>query len=177
MKTKINVNSPVSPKDRKYGIIENSFQMMPIIFQVVIAFLLGIVISQMSIAQEKSDKKDQDTAVIDFGGTRILICKNICDTASSGKENEDDDEIDETQFFLMDLGINGYLYNRKLTMPDEYKNMNVDLARSRYFDIQFITQGINIYNQQLYLLLGIGMSFNNYVFDENIVLVKNDTAL
>lgn len=70
-----------------------------------------------------------------------------------------------------ELGVNGLLkVDNTLDMPDGYKNMELNYRKSTGVNINLLEQNFNLCRQHLGLVTGLGLSWNNYRFDDNVVL-------
>jgi hypothetical protein len=70
-----------------------------------------------------------------------------------------------------ELGVNGLL-NKDMVIasPDGYEFMDLNYAKSIAVNLNFFEQNINLIGQKLGLVTGMGISWNNYRFDKNVVL-------
>ena len=70
-----------------------------------------------------------------------------------------------------ELGVNGFL-NKDMVIdyPAGYEFMDLNYAKSIAVNINFFEQNINLIGQKLGLVTGMGISWNNYRFDKNVVL-------
>lgn len=150
--------------------------------KLIISTMLIFMFSTLTFSQ-KNDSGEQkpksDTACFDFGGTRIL-CLKLPKVRGINKEEDDDDTTKEdngSRFFLMDLGLNTYLYNNSISLPKGKELLNVDLIRSRTFSLLFYKQAINLYHENLRFVFGIGLDYNNYVFDNNTQLILDKDSI
>jgi hypothetical protein len=76
------------------------------------------------------------------------------------------------------LGINGYLTSDgKLDMPAEYKYLDLHYEKSVNVDINFFEQNINLIKRHFGLVTGLGLTFNNYRFDNNVILVPDSSKI
>lgn len=73
-----------------------------------------------------------------------------------------------------ELGVNGLL-NKDMVIasPDGYPFLDQNYAKSIAVNINFFEQNINLIGQHLGLVTGMGVSWNNYRFDKNVVLTHN----
>ncbi len=74
-----------------------------------------------------------------------------------------------------ELGVNGLL-NKDMVIdyPTNYPFMDLNYAKSIAVNINFFEQNISLIGQQLGLVTGMGLSWNNYRFsDNNVVLTHN----
>ncbi len=73
-----------------------------------------------------------------------------------------------------ELGVNGFL-NKDMVIdyPADYEFMDLNYAKSIAVNINFFEQNINLIGQKLGLVTGMGISWNNYRFDKNVVLTHD----
>jgi hypothetical protein len=78
----------------------------------------------------------------------------------------------------VDLGINGYVNEDFGTeVPDAYSFLDLKYEKSADVNINVYEQNINLANNQLGLVTGIGLRWNNYRFEDNVVLFPDTTPL
>ena len=73
-----------------------------------------------------------------------------------------------------DLSVNG-LMNADLNIenPAGYPYLDLNYNKSFGVNINFFEQNINLYNQHLGLVTGLGLTWNNYRFTKNVVLTED----
>jgi len=70
-----------------------------------------------------------------------------------------------------ELGVNGLLdKDMTISSPAGYDFLDMNYAKSIAVNINFFEQNINLISQHLGLVTGMGISWNNYRFDKNVVL-------
>lgn len=78
----------------------------------------------------------------------------------------------------VDLGINGYVNEDFGTeVPDAYSFLDLKYEKSADVNINVYEQNINLANNKLGLVTGIGLRWNNYRFEDNVILVPDTTPL
>ncbi len=78
----------------------------------------------------------------------------------------------------LDIGINGYLNSdNKMKLPTEYEFLELDIDKSVGVSVNFLSQSVNLWGQQLGLVTGLGIQINNYRFDNDIVLVEDSATI
>jgi hypothetical protein len=77
------------------------------------------------------------------------------------------------------IGINGYLTPQNdFDYGDAYDYLDLNLAKSIRFDINFLEQNIRLTrNNKLGLVTGLGMEIRSYHFDHNVSLVGGDEEI
>ncbi len=73
-----------------------------------------------------------------------------------------------------ELGVNGLL-NKDMVLdyPAGYEFMDLNYAKSTVVNINFFEQNVNLINQHFGLVTGMGLTWNNYRFDKNVVLTHD----
>ena len=73
-----------------------------------------------------------------------------------------------------ELGINGLL-NKDMVIdyPAGYEFMDLNYAKSTSVNINFFEQNVNLCRQHLGLVTGMGITWNNYRFDKNVVITDD----
>ncbi|MDY0101969.1 MAG: DUF2807 domain-containing protein [Lentimicrobium sp.] len=78
----------------------------------------------------------------------------------------------------LELGINGYVNNQgEFDMPENYEFLDLRMNKSINVKINFYEQNFNLIANHLGLTTGLGFEWNNYRFDNNVVLVKEGNDL
>jgi hypothetical protein len=113
------------------------------------------------------DYDDSDTTRIRIGKKKFIIIEDG-DNDQISFENEDFDDNNKFKghFSGIDIGINNYFtsdFSTSLPLSDEYMNLNS--GKSWGVNINFIQQSIALLNNNIGLVTGMGLEFNNYRFD------------
>jgi hypothetical protein len=78
----------------------------------------------------------------------------------------------------LELGVNGYLTpNNDFEYPSEYKLMDLKYQKSINVNLNFWEQNVNLIKNHLGLVTGLGLSWNNYRFGNDVRLQKGDDSL
>lgn len=148
-----------------------------------IGLLLPILLIGTLCFSQKENKPSKDSTRIKMGNSTIIIIKNnpndstdydydfgSCDSTHQEKEKEDD----VTVYF--DLGMNGYLNeDQNISLPSSERLLELDYAKSRSFSFGFMLKDADIIKDRFYISPGIGLSWNNYFFKNNInISTSND---
>lgn len=73
-----------------------------------------------------------------------------------------------------EIGVNGLLNNNnEMNAPAGYQYLDLNYNKSINVNLNFFEQNINLVKNHLGLVTGLGLSWNNYRFDKNVVLTKN----
>lgn len=87
---------------------------------------------------------------------------------------------DKTQIHWTGIhtGINGYVNSDfKVDPPFGYEFMTLDYGKSWFVDLNFIEYGLPIIKKYWHLVTGMGFQFNNYVIEDDHILIPNTEYL
>jgi len=74
----------------------------------------------------------------------------------------------------LELGVNGLLNsNNEINYPNGYQYLDLNYNKSINVNLNFFEQNINLISNHFGMVTGMGISWNNYRFDNNVVLTKN----
>lgn len=131
-----------------------------------------------------------DTTTVKVGGVTVQVVGGDSTKVSLGNHNliVDDDgnvkwERNRKQKFNghwagFELGINGYVdANQNIDVPAEYDFLTLKYEKSIDVNLNIFEQNINLVNNKLGLVTGIGLRWNNYRFDNNVVLVPDSSKI
>lgn len=77
-----------------------------------------------------------------------------------------------------ELGINGYVNNKnEFDMPENYEFFDLRMEKSVNVKLNFYEQNFNLIANHFGLTTGLGFEWNNYRFDNNVVLIKEGNDL
>ncbi|MFT6844319.1 MAG: hypothetical protein ACJAUV_000493 [Flavobacteriales bacterium] len=101
----------------------------------------------------------------------------VSDSAAIGIVKKDSTKIEIEGH--IEVGVNGYLSaSNSLTLDKDQELMELNYGRSRYFAWYLMADNIHIIKNRVYLLTGLGLSYNGYFFENNINIgTDNDTTL
>ncbi len=122
---------------------------------------------------------DSDTTRIRIGKKKFIII----DDDNNNQiffENEDFDKPHKFKghFSGVDIGINNYFtsdFSTSLPANEEYMNLNT--GKSWGININFLQQNIGLVNNNIGLVTGLGLEFNNYRFDNNQLVLSGDSTV
>ncbi len=78
----------------------------------------------------------------------------------------------------LELGVNGYLTpNNDFSYPNDYKLLDQKYQKSINVNLNFWEQNVNLISNHLGLVTGLGLSWYNYRFDNDVRLSKRDGQL
>ncbi|MFP4472208.1 MAG: GIN domain-containing protein [Bacteroidota bacterium] len=131
-----------------------------------------------------------DTTTVKVGGVTMQVVDGDSTKVSLGNHNliVDDDgnvkwERNRKQKFNghwagFELGINGYVdADQNIDVPAEYDFLTLKYEKSIDVNLNIFEQNINLVNNKLGLVTGIGLRWNNYRFDNNVVLVPDSSKI
>jgi len=142
-----------------------------------ILFICAIAITSYSFAQ--NEMKD-DTTKIKIGNITIIVENDSTETEdySADTDSVDLDE-DDGSGLSIDIGMNGYLSaGNTMSLPNSVQMMELDYGKSRTFALNFMHKGFEFANEHVYIKPGIGFSWNNYFFKNNVAIsTGSDTTV
>jgi len=112
-----------------------------------------------------------DPRVTNISITRIEPREEDKERSSTNKS-----EDNNTEYLILGLGVNTYLYDGGLELPDKYDFLDVNIAKSIAVKLQFFETKVNLIKKNLRLGFGVGLDYNNYRFSKNSTLMP-DTSL
>ena len=110
---------------------------------------------------------DSDTPKIRIGDNEINIGEqgNITFDRKTKKPHFDG------HWSGFDIGVNGYLNsNNKTSTPEGYEFMDLNYPKSINVQINFFEQNFNLIQNHFGLITGLGLEYNNYRFDKDVIL-------
>ena len=115
-----------------------------------------------------AQKKDNDTTTFNMGEKTIIIISSEDKDVLTHKSCTDSSDKKWPKF-IIDIGANGYLNDNndtQLYTEDELHELNYN--RSRSFGVSFLGKGYESKNKHFFISPGIGMTWNNYHFDNSV---------
>lgn len=133
----------------------------------VVAFLMA------GLAVSAQNNAESDTTVIKLGDSRIVIFKDSgSDSDVDFNFTEKDSancEEEEEWIGYFDAGMAGYMGpNFDINLPADQGLMELNYGKSRSFSLSTMYKGLFLVKDRLYLSPGIGISWSNYSFKNNI---------
>jgi hypothetical protein len=165
------------------------------------ALTLTLLLGMSALAQESGKDSMRQVKSMENKRVKIIINEKVVMDDSMGpagqenmevviqqveeieKEMETFDEepeprkIVETSFLVMDIGLNAWMHNNELGLPEEYSALALDRARSVNFHLGAIQQGINLAKGHVRVVYGLGIEYNNFRFSNDVDLEKNSNPL
>lgn len=109
---------------------------------------------------------DDDDVEITLGNSKLII--------------NDDDEVEfikkkkhkfNGHWGGFEMGINGFLNNdHNMDLPLEYDFLDLRMEKSIQVALNLYEQNFNLVNNHLGLVTGLGIEYNNYRFDDDVIL-------
>lgn len=114
-----------------------------------------------------------DTTRFRFKDKRIII---IDDEKEKAKNSEP--KKDEYHHWLgFDVGVNGYTGDNYASLPKGYEFLDLNYGRSFNFRLNFAERDINIYQEKVNIVTGLGIEWANYGFKNSTVLNPNSNVI
>ncbi|MBE9468247.1 MAG: PorT family protein [Bacteroidetes bacterium] len=118
--------------------------------------------------------------------TRIRIGKKKFMIIDDGDNNQiffENDDSDNKKKFKghysgFDIGINNYFTSEFSTsLPANEEYMNLNSGKSWGVNINLIQKSIGLFNNNIGLVTGMGLEFNNYRFDNKQLVIAGDSTV
>ncbi|MEM7104211.1 MAG: outer membrane beta-barrel protein [Bacteroidota bacterium] len=89
------------------------------------------------------------------------------------------------RFFLLDVGLNTYLYDGSFTLPStpfmsngyNISDLELDYSRSINVNVHVYAQRINLVKRKLNIMHGLYLDISNYRFENDIRILPNEPQL
>jgi|AntRauTorcE11898_2_1112593.scaffolds.fasta_scaffold00623_4 hypothetical protein len=117
---------------------------------------------------------DSDTTTITMGRSTIRIDDDgNVDIGRSKKEPSFDGH-----WAGFNLGVNGLMdSDQELNMPAGYEKLDLTYEKSINVQVNFYEQNINLIRNHVGLVTGLGLMWDNYRFDDNVILSNSADTL
>jgi hypothetical protein len=113
------------------------------------------------------DCEPGDTSVLTMGNSTIIFIQRDSTDENYIKEKPGDKET--LLKLSIDIGMNGYMSEKnEISLPSRQNLMELDYARSWTFGFGMMFNKAAIIKDRLYISPGLGMTWNNYFFKNNI---------
>ncbi len=120
---------------------------------------------------------DVTVEVHDGNSTKVTIGGNELEVDDDGNvkfKKSDKKARYDGHWGGFELGINGYVNNKgEFDMPENYDFLDLRMEKSINVKINFYEQNFNLIANHFGLTTGLGLEWNNYRFDNNVVLLKD----
>ncbi len=118
----------------------------------------------------------KDTLKVSVGKRDLLIISD--DDGKNEVRTERRSRSFRNNWSGIELGINGFLTpDHSLELDDKDSFLDIDYARSISLNLNFYQQNVNLIGNNLGLVTGIGVTFNNFAFDNNITLTQTNDSI
>lgn len=139
--------------------------------------LFALLIAGTVKAQQVEDNNFDDTTKIKIGKMTIIFGEDSDEDSEFDFDMEDDSTEEKSNSIgtklEVGLGMNGWLTPSGTTTFDaQYQNMELQLNRSRAFSMHLMMNGLDIANKHLFISPGLGVTWNNYHFENKTVSVS-----
>jgi hypothetical protein len=134
--------------------------------------------------QRPSNPIDKDTTSIKFLGSEMKIVSEdqskkfsfYSDKHDQYKERKPVKKSFEGHYWGVDLGFNSYLTSSgELSLPAEYDYLSLNSGKSVEVTVNALQQNVSLNRKgNIGFVTGLGLNYNNYRFENNIVLAKDD---
>jgi hypothetical protein len=116
---------------------------------------------------------DGDTTQVILGNSRLTV-----DEKGNVKWDRNKKTKFDGHWAGFDLGVNGFVdKNFSGDLPAGYEFLSLKYEKSIDVQINFFEQNINLYNNKLGLVTGLGLRWNNYRFADNIILLRDEDKI
>jgi hypothetical protein len=153
---------------------------------ILVVFLIGTI-----QAQEEDSLKAKnlpDTTIIELKNKTIIIIDRagtIQDEIRKGIDAAKNKEAEkkkrksfETHWQGIELGLNSYVTpEQSFTLGKDNLYLDLDESRSVEFNLNLAAVTIPIVKKHVALISGLGLSWNNYRFDNSNMVISNDSAV
>jgi hypothetical protein len=128
-------------------------------------------ISGMGHVGDDDFDNNGDTTRFSVGEKKILVI-NLHDSIHKHKM-----EKVQPHWAGIELGFNGYMTPDNKMFPEGYDFMQLDLAKSTSFSINFFDVGTKLYKRYVMLVTGFGLTYNNYRFRGDTILASGGNGI
>lgn len=99
-----------------------------------------------------------------------------CETDSASKPKSRRNKNVETDYLVLDLGINSLLFNGNPSLPPSLSNLELNPWASLHVNVGIVRQRVNLSKHKLWLEYGINYDNNDYRFANNIDFKVDSTG-
>jgi hypothetical protein len=116
---------------------------------------------------------DSDSTKITVGGHNLIV-----DDQGNVKWKRNRTHKFNGHWAGFELGVNGYVTDDFNTdLKGEYDFLNLKYEKSIEVNLNFFEQNFNLYHNKFGVLTGLGLRWNNYRFEDNIVLEDDEPTI
>lgn len=127
------------------------------------------VADEMEFSEEFDSDEEPDTIRVRVGKKRVIIVDDDEDVVFDS--DDDDDGKFEGHWNGLALGLNSYMkpdFETDLSPDANFMELNTN--KSWEVGLNFGEKSFNLYRDHIGLVTGLGLTWNNYKFDQNITL-------
>lgn len=122
-------------------------------------------------------KSSSDTTSIIIGKQKIIIVDNPKSDSTQEKDKKKKAKFNG-HWGGVEIGINSYFNpNNNFSFPQHYDFLKLNQSKSVAFNINIWEQNFNLYKNHFGMLTGIGLKFNNYRFNDDIVITSDSAKI
>jgi len=133
--------------------------------------------ANIDIRVEDEESEDTDTIRVRIGKKRVIIVDDDEDVVFDTDDDDDKDKF-EGHWDGIALGLNSYVksgFDTDLSPDANFMELNTN--KSWEFSLNFAEKSFNLIDQKVGLVTGLGLTWNNYKFDQNITLDPSGQAI
>lgn len=133
--------------------------------------------TRIIVGNKKIEVIDGDTTTINLGNRSLVVDDrgNVTWQRNAGASRR---PKFNGHWAGIELGVNGFLNSDfGLDLPEEYDFLDLKYEKSIDVSINFFEQNINLINNKLGMVTGVGVRWNNYRLRDNIVLVPDSAQI
>ncbi len=146
-----------------------------------------------SYSSETGSKKtysNSDTTTVKVGALKVQVVEDDSVKVTVGKHQLVVDDNGNVKWERncnrkfnghwggVDIGINGFMdEDHNIDPPADYDFLTLKYEKSAEVNINFYEQNINLAKNKLGLITGLGLRWNNYRFDDNIMLSSDSEQI
>ncbi|MCX7955134.1 MAG: hypothetical protein N3A01_08105 [Bacteroidales bacterium] len=133
----------------------------------------------------------EDTTIIKLGkDLKILIVKPkasdtikevvISGDIATGKDTtttKKKKKMFKGHFSGIEFGVNGFMYNYEFNLPVQYSLLDLNYNYSKNFNLNIIEESINLCNNKLGIVTGLGLNYKNFRFKNNVNIYDTSHTL
>lgn len=130
------------------------------------------------------ERGEKDDIIINEEGIEVEVEVEVGGTDSTkeekvGGDSPEPEELKDvrTRYFLLEMGVNGYHRNGSITTPIGYPGLELNYSKSVQVSLDLFRQRLNLIGHHVNLEYGMGLSFNDYRFSQDVIPVARQTEL
>ncbi|MDA3868107.1 MAG: outer membrane beta-barrel protein, partial [Salinivirgaceae bacterium] len=156
------------------------------ILPIIVALLLTTFYMYGQASADTLNQDMPDTTYIELKNKTIIIIEKIGSKESNihhekGDHNEEmgtNSRSFESNFGGFEFGLNGYLTpENSFSLSEENRYLELEDSRSFEINLQLIDIAIPIVKDRIGLVSGLGISWNNYRFENKTHVLQNDSSV